>query len=86
MIKANEGIVEIRGNVPDVMSEYSFLTNRLHKVLKDGMDEENAKWMLEKAFKLALMDEDEMLNELKDSVSELLDFITGKLAKKEGEE
>lgn len=86
MIKVDEGIVEIRGIVPDIMSEYSLLTNRLHKVVKDEMDEENARWMLEKAFKLALMDEDEVLNELKDSVSELLDFITEKLAKKGGEE
>lgn len=86
MIKVDEGIVEIRGIVPDIMSEYSLLTNRLHKVLKDGMDEENAKFMLEKAFKLALMDEDEVLNELKNSVSELMDFITEKLAKKGGEE
>ena len=86
MIKVEEGKVEVRGIVPDIMSEYSLLTNRLHKVVKDEMDEENARWMLEKAFKLALMDEDEVLNELKDSVSELLDFITGKLAKKGGEE
>ena len=86
MIKANECIVEIRGNVPDVMSEYSLLTSRLYKVIKDETDEGNAKWMLEKSFKLAFMDEDEVLNELKDSVSELLDFITGKLAKKGGEE
>ena len=86
MIKANECIVEIRGNVPDVMSEYSLLTNKLYKAIKDETDEENAKWMLEKSFKLAFMDEDEVLNELKDSVSELMDFITEKLVKKGGEE
>ena len=86
MIKVEEGKVEVRGIVLDIMSEYSLLTNKLYKAIKDETDEENAKWMLEKSFKLAFMDEDEVLNELKDSVSELMDFITEKLVKKGGEE
>lgn len=75
MIKSNMGEVEISGVTPIIMAEYSALTKCIIESLTENYGKDEAKEMVERAYKRGLMSEKEIRKESLDALSEIFEAI-----------
>lgn len=75
MIKSNMGEVEIDGVTPIIMAEFSALTKGMIESLTENNGKEEAKEMVEGAYKRGLMSEKEIRKETLDALSEAFEEI-----------
>lgn len=75
MIKSNMGEVEINGATPIIMAEFSSLTKGMVESLTENHGKEEAKEMVEGAYKRGLMSEKEIRKETLDALSEIFEAI-----------
>lgn len=68
MIKCENGCSEIKGTVPDFLSDYTIITRHIREALSEGMSEEFAMYMLKKSFDIGMMSNDEVDIEFKKSI------------------
>ena len=90
MIKVNNGDVRIKGNMPEIMADFSTITNAMYEMLiKEDFTEEDAKERLEEAFESGFLDAEELLKsalkELPDILEDLLELASKMKMEKEGE-
>jgi hypothetical protein len=77
MINAKNKKVSMKGHPVDLLTDFSHITNSLKNALvESGISEEDANDMLDKAYNLGKMSEDEVKKELMKIVSELFNRIT----------
>ena len=67
MIKCNKCCSEISGYIDGLLSEYTVITMNLRKSLTEEKSEEFAKHVLERAFALGMMSEEELDKEMEES-------------------
>ena len=78
MIKCEEGHVQMKGNVPTLITEYSIITKGLFDALKkDGIKEEYAKQWIKDSMENAFMTTDEIKTEIKEKFARLMDKLFG---------
>lgn len=75
MIKSNMGAVEISGTATNIMAEFSSLTKGMVESLTENYGKDEAKEMVERAYKRGLMSENEIKKELRDAILENLESI-----------
>lgn len=75
MIKSNMGEVEINGATPIIMAEFSALTKGMVESLTENYGKDEAKEMVERAYKRGLMSEKEIRKETLDALSEAFEEI-----------
>lgn len=73
MIKSNMGEVEISGTTTIIMAEFSALTKGMVESLTENYGKDEAKEMVEEAYKRGLMSEKEIRKELTDIISEIFE-------------
>lgn len=77
MIKANKKKVQIKGNPVALMAEFSHIVKALKEAMvKSGIGEEAVKGILDRAFRLGTMSEDEVREEAMRVLREALSNIT----------
>nr|DAT82060.1 MAG TPA: hypothetical protein [Caudoviricetes sp.] len=75
MIKSNIGEVEISGTTTIIMAEFSALTKGMIESLTENYGKDEAKEMVERAYKRGLMSENEIKKESRDALLEILESI-----------
>lgn len=75
MIKSNMGTVEIDGVTTIIMAEFSALTKGMVESLTENYGKDEAKEMVERAYKRGLMSEKEIRKESLDALSEIFEAI-----------
>lgn len=75
MIKSNMGEVEISGTTAIIMAEFSALTKGMIESLTENYGKDEAKEMVERAYKRGLMSEKEIRKETLDALSEAFEEI-----------
>lgn len=75
MIKSDMGTVEISGVTPIIMAEFSALTKGMVESLTENHGKDEAKEMVERAYKRGLMSEKEIKKESRDALLEILESI-----------
>lgn len=75
MIKSDMGTVEINGATPIIMAEFSALTKGMVESLTENYGKDEAKEMVERAYKRGLMSEKEIKKESRDALLEILESI-----------
>lgn len=75
MIKSNMGTVEIDGVTTIIMAEFSALTKGMIESLTENYGKDEAKEMVERAYKRGLMSEKEIRKESLDALSEIFESI-----------
>ncbi len=75
MIKSNMGTVEIDGVTTIIMAEFSALTKGMVESLTENYGKDEAKEMVERAYKRGLMSEKEIKKESLDALLEILESI-----------
>lgn len=75
MIKSNMGEVEIDGVTTIIMTEFSALTKGMVESLTENYGKDEAKEMVERAYKRGLMSEKEIRKETLEALSEALEEI-----------
>lgn len=75
MIKSNMGSVEIDGVTSIIMAEFSALTKGMVESLTENYGKDEAKEMVERAYKRGLMSEKEIKKESRDALLEILESI-----------
>lgn len=75
MIKSDMGTVEINGATPIIVAEFSALTKGMIESLAENHGKEEAKEMVEGAYKRGLMSEKEIRKETLDALSEIFEEI-----------
>ena len=72
MLKVNDTKVEIKGIFPDIMTELTILVRNIYQTLSKNEKPEFVKESLQKSFDLALMSDDEIHNEVKKKLKEVM--------------
>ena len=72
MIKSNMGEVEISGTTTIILAEFSALTKGMVKSLTENYGKDEAKEMVQEAYKRGLMSEKEIRKESLDILSDIL--------------
>lgn len=75
MIKSDMGTVEINGTTATIMADFSVLTKRMIESLAENYGKDEAKEMVERAYKRGLMSEKEIKKESRDALLEILESI-----------
>lgn len=75
MIKSNMGEVEIDGVTPIIMAEFSALTKGMVESLTENYGKDEAKEMVERAYKRGLMSEKEIRKESLEILSDIFEAI-----------
>lgn len=75
MIKSNMGTVEIDGVTTIIMAEFSALTKGMVESLTENYGKDEAKEMVERAYKRGLMSEKEIKKESLDILSDIFEAI-----------
>lgn len=75
MIKSDMGTVEISGVTPIIMAEFSTLTKSMVESLTENHGKDEAKEMVERAYKRGLMSEKEIRKESLDILSDIFEAI-----------
>jgi len=75
MIKSDMGTVEINGATPIIVAEFSALTKGMVESLTENYGKDEAKEMVERAYKRGLMSENEIKKESRDALLEILESI-----------
>lgn len=75
MIKSNMGEVEIEGVTTIIMAEFSALTKGMVESLTENYGKDEAKEMVEGAYKRGLMSEKEIRKESVDILSDILESL-----------
>lgn len=75
MIKSNMGEVEINGATPIIMAEFSALTKGMVESLTENYGKDEAKEMVERAYKRGLMNEKEIRKESLEILSDIFEAI-----------
>lgn len=75
MIKSNMGEVEISGTTTIIMAEFSALTKGMVESLTENYGKDEAKEMVERAYKRGLMSEKEIRKESLDILSDIFEAI-----------
>lgn len=75
MIKSNMGEVEISGTTTIILAEFSSLTKGMVESLTENYGKDEAKEMVERAYKRGLMSEKEIRKETLDALSEIFEAI-----------
>lgn len=75
MIKSDMGTVEINGATPIIVEEFSALTKGMVESLTENYGKDEAKEMVERAYKRGLMSENEIKKESRDALLEILESI-----------
>lgn len=70
MINIDKENCSINGTAPDILSEFTLLTNKLYKILGNHIKPESAKKMILEAVNLGIMSEKELMEELKKTLME----------------
>lgn len=60
MICIKEGVTEIKGSIPTLLSEYAVITKRLREAMAQVDSEEVAQEMLKRAYDLGFMTDEEI--------------------------
>lgn len=64
MININEDKLEIRGNIPTLITEYTEITKKLREIITEVDSEEAAQRVLKRAYDLGFMSEEEIDKEI----------------------
>lgn len=75
MIKSDMGTVEISGVTPIIIAEFSSLTKGMVESLTENYGKDEAKEMVERAYKRGLMSEKEIRKESLDILSDIFEAI-----------
>lgn len=75
MIKSDMGTVEINGATPIIVAEFSALTKGMVESLTENYGKDEAKEMVERAYKRGLMSEKELRKESVDILSDILESL-----------
>ena len=75
MIKSDMGSVEIDGVTTIIMAEFSALTKGMVESLTENYGKDEAKEMVERAYKRGFMSEKEIRKESLDALSEIFEAI-----------
>jgi|GEM_PF-4799852 len=78
MIKTNKGMAEMSGSTPELLADFSTITNTLYQeclIEADGMSEDEAKDTIQRAVEMGLEPE-----KCKDELEEKLDKVIDALA------
>ena len=75
MIKSDMGAVEISGTTTIIMAEFSSLTKGMVESLTENYGKDEAKEMVEEAYKRGLMSEKELRKESVDILSDILENL-----------
>lgn len=75
MIKSDMGAVEISGTTTIIMAEFSSLTKGMVESLTENFGKDEAKEMVEEAYKRGLMNEKEIRKESLDILSDILENL-----------
>ena len=76
MINAKNKKVSMKGHPVDLLTDFSHITNSLKSAMvESGISEEDAKDMLDKAYNLGKMNEDEIRKETMRVIREVLNNI-----------
>lgn len=75
MIKSNIGEVEISGTTTIIMAEFSALTKGMIESLTENYGKDEAKEMVERAYKRGLMSEKEIRKESLDILSNIFESL-----------
>lgn len=75
MIKSDMGAVEISGTTTIIMAEFSSLTKGMVESLTENYGKDEAKEMVEEAYKRGLMSEKEIRKESLDILSDIFEAI-----------
>ena len=75
MIKSNMGEVEINGTTTIILAEFSSLTKGMVESLTENFGKDEAKEMVEEAYKRGLMNEKEIRKESLDILSDILENL-----------
>lgn len=75
MIKSDMGTVEISGVTHIIVAEFSALTKGMIESLTENYGKDEAKEMVERAYKRGLMSEKEIKKESRDAILEILESI-----------
>lgn len=79
MIKSNMGAVEIDGVTPIIMAEFSALTKGMVESLTENYGKDEAKEMVEEAYKRGIMSEKEIRKESLDILSDIFEAIKNRI-------
>lgn len=79
MIKSNMGEVEIDGVTPIIMAEFSALTKGMVESLTENYGKDEAKEMVEEAYKRGIMSEKEIRKESLDILSDIFEAIKNRI-------
>ena len=75
MIKSNMGEVEISGTTTIILAEFSALTKGMVESLTENYGKDEAKEMVQEAYKRGLMSEKEIRKESLDILSDILEIL-----------
>lgn len=75
MIKSNMGEVEISGTTTIILAEFSSLTKGMVESLTENYGKDEAKEMVQEAYKRGLMSEKEIKKEWLDIISDVFESI-----------
>ena len=73
MIKVEKGKFEVKGTIVDLLFEYSAITKKLKELFP-----EDAEKTLREAFRIGMLSEEELHEEFKNALFNLLDRLLGK--------
>lgn len=79
MIKSDMGTVEISGTTTIIMAEFSSLTKGMVESLTENYGKDEAKEMVEEAYKRGLMSEKEIRKESLDILSDIFEAIKNRI-------
>ena len=87
MIKVTRGKAIVKGNMSEILAEYSTATKGIiNAFVKNGIDREAAVDMVKKANNIGTMTSEEIDKKVKEEVTRLLSSVVESLNGKEGEE